>query len=208
MKKITLTLAAGALLALALPISTPASAATQPVTCPAGQILKTTPTGKKCSKATATKYNAYRGPVVVNKLPFAARLATGLSTAQIAAEFAKDAAAITNCASGLFDSCARKVWGRRDPWNMLVEGRSVTYETPWVKLFAKYAAAGVTVSHDLGDWSPGLYKNSDPVFAATYRLAFPNNTSAWVDYESASGAANPADWLQPGCRMCVRYNVF
>jgi hypothetical protein len=175
--------------------------------CPVGQVLRTTAKGKVCTKVATAPYAVYKGPVVSGKLPFPSRLTPGLSNARIVAEFAKDAAAINNCASGLFDSCARKVWDRRDPWNMLVEGRHSAYEVPWVKLFAKYAAAGVVVSHDLGDAFPGRYTNLDPVFAGTYRLDLPGGEIAWVEYETASGSSDRARWLVPGCRLCSRYTI-
>lgn len=211
MKKILLTTAAGLLLSVSAPATASFASAQPPTTpsksCPPGQVLTATTKGKACIKVSPAPFASYKGPVVYGKVPFPVSLPAGLSNTRIVAEFAKDAAAINNCASGLFDSCARKVWGRRDPWNLIVEGRSSAYEVPWVKLFAKYSAAGVTVSHDLGDAFPGLYTNTDPVFAGVYRLDLPGGDVIWVEYETASGSSDPTRWLVPGCRLCSRYSV-
>lgn len=208
-KLATASLLTGLLLA-AVPSSVSASPTLvekSPVkTCPVGQVVKNTAKGKTCVKAAPVKYSTYKGPTVYGRLPFQPVLASGLSSSRIASEFAKDAASINNCATDLFPACAKKVWGRKDPWNLLNQGSFAAYDAPWAALFAKYAAAGVSVSHDMGDAFPGRYTNLDPTFSGVYILDFADGARFVAEYQLSAGSASRSSWLVPGCRFCSSYS--
>jgi len=174
--------------------------------CPPGQIMVTTSKGvRTCVKPRPSQQKVYTGPTVVNRLPFSSSTPTVTSASALATAFAVDATALANCSSGSFKSCAVKVWGRKDPWNLQYEGRSAEYARPWVALFAKYQSVGARIYQNLAEPGNGI-SDTDPVWAGYYRFEF-DGFAYHYELLSSTLSSNPADWLVPGCRSCMGFKL-
>lgn len=174
-------------------------------TCPPGQVLVTTSKGRMCAKPKPAQQKVYTGPTVVNRLPFSVTAPVASSGAALANAFAVDATSLANCSSGSFKSCAVKVWGRKDPWNLQYEGRSAEYARPWVALFAKYRSVGAEIYTNLAEPGNGI-SDTDPRWAGYYRFEV-DGTAYHFELISSSMSTKPADWLVPGCRACMGFKL-
>lgn len=148
----------------------------------------------------------YRGPTVVNGLPFPTALPSG-TPLQLAESFARDATDLLNCEYGHFDRCAKAVWGRRDPWKMTQEGSGAAFDAPWVALWAKYNAVGVEIWQRNGPYT-GAYPQGVPTLDLYYRLTIDGQVfGLWLREEPASVRSDPRSWHVPGCAVCFAYQV-
>lgn len=191
---------------LVLGVSTPFSGEVSAKTaCPPGQVLVTTSKGRVCAKPKPAQQKVYTGPTVVNRLPFSTATPVAVSDAALANAFAVDATSLANCSSGAFKSCAVKVWGRKDPWNLQFEGRSAEYERPWVALFTKYRTVGAEIYTNLAEPGNGI-KDTDPRWSGYYLFEV-GGVAYQFELLSSTMSNKPVDWLVPGCRVCMGFKL-
>jgi hypothetical protein len=148
----------------------------------------------------------YRGPAVVNGLPFPATIPTG-SARTVAELLARDLTDLLNCHYGKFDECAIAVWGRRDPWHMPAEGTALLFDAPWVALWDKYESIGVQIRQTVGPYT-NAYPLGAPKLDFYYVMSLQGESYA-ISLRSVSGHSpqNPATWHVRGCAFCRAYEV-
>lgn len=203
----TLLLLGFCVTSVSVPTAASASAAAR-AACPSGQVRVSTPKGSVCvkPKTRPAPQRVYTGPAVVGGVPFPANPPASQDPQVLANAFASDATALANC-SAIFPSCAVKVWGRKDPWNLKYEGRSDAYFRPWVTLFAKYQASGAKIYQNLAEDGSGSFKDTDPAWAGYYRFEI-DGKAFHFELISSTMSNKPANWLVPGCRACMAFQLF
>jgi hypothetical protein len=182
--------------------SVPASAKS---VCPTGQVRVMSGKKPMCVKPKPTSQRVYTGPVVVNGLPFSTVKPTVTSPEALARLFAADATSLANC-SAIFPSCAVKVWGRKDPWNLKYEGRAAEYFRPWVPLFEKYRALGADIYQNLAETGSSGFAATDPAWAGYYRFELAGQVFHF-ELVSSTMSSKPSQWLVPGCRACMAFQL-